>query len=44
MLPAVNAMVAALWWPPVDQLGVPQRATQQMVDVWRALQKQLLGR
>lgn len=44
MLSAVNAMVAALWWPPVDRLGVPQRATQQVVDAWRALQQPLVGR
>ena len=31
---AVNVMVATMWWPPVDQLGIPQRANQHAADAW----------
>ncbi|KAI3438687.1 hypothetical protein D9Q98_001107 [Chlorella vulgaris] len=34
----VNAMLATFWWPPVDQLGIPQAATQNFVDAWTSVQ------
>ncbi len=40
---AVQVMGGYLWWPPMEQLGLPEKATAHTLQTWRALQKTLLG-
>jgi len=32
-------MIACFWWPPLDELGLSQRAADQTVQAWRSLLK-----
>lgn len=36
-------MGAYLWWPPMEQLGLPEKATVHTLQAWRAVQKAALG-
>lgn len=33
----MNLMVVQYWWPPVNEMGVPEKAAQHAVEAWRAL-------
>ncbi|KAI7843907.1 hypothetical protein COHA_002449 [Chlorella ohadii] len=42
-LVTIQVMGGYLWWPPMEQLGLPEKATAHTLQTWRALQKTLLG-
>jgi hypothetical protein len=42
-LVTIQVMGAYLWWPPMEQLGLPEKATAHTVQTWRVLQKAVLA-
>lgn len=40
---AVHTMGGYLWWPPMEQLGLPEKATAHTLQALRALQKAVVG-
>lgn len=39
----IQVMGAYLWWPPMEQLGLPEKAAAHTLQAWRAAQKAVLG-